>query len=59
MLNIEGKVIVSCCRTNDTRKYGPCATCMYARDWTNTPFLKEDDAGYCCDSSAKAEGDEE
>ncbi len=47
MLNKEGKVILSCAMTDDTRKYGCCASCGYCRDWTNTASIKEGEPGYC------------
>lgn len=40
MLNKEGRVILSCVMTDDTRKYGCCATCGYCRG-------KEGEPGYC------------
>ena len=47
MLSKDGKVILSCAMTDDTRKYGCCASCGYCRDWTNTADIKEGEPGYC------------
>ena len=55
MRDINGNHIVSCCMTDDTDKYGPCATCMYYRDWSNTSFLKEDDDPFCSDTTVATE----
>ncbi len=47
MLNKEGKVILSCVMTDNTRRFGNCASCGHCRDWTNTASIKEGEPGYC------------
>ena len=47
----EGKTIVSCCMTDDTERFGPCATCLHYRSLVNTRSLKEGDPSYCDDHS--------
>lgn len=57
MHNREGQVIVSCCMAEDAIKTAPCATCMFRRDWTNTPSLHEGDPDYCSDRTAVVKRD--
>ena len=47
MLSKDGRDIVSCAMTDNTEKYGSCASCRYCRDWTNTRSIKEGEPGYC------------
>lgn len=51
-VNREGKEIISCSMTKDTRKYGPCATCYHDRDWRNCRDIHEGEPGYCDDPNA-------
>lgn len=47
MRNREGKEILSCVMTDDTREHGNCGTCRYCRNWQNTRSIKEGEPGYC------------
>ena len=49
----DGKRIVNCCMTDDTEKYGNCASCMYYK--VTGPFGE----GYCRDSSAETDEESE
>lgn len=55
MRDINGNHIVSCSMTDNTDKYGPCATCKHLRNWVNTRSLHEGDPDYCSDRSAVTE----
>ena len=46
MRDINGNYIVSCSMTDNTDKYGPCATCKHLRNWVNTRSLYEGDPDY-------------
>lgn len=59
MLSKDGKVILSCVMTDDTRGYGNCASCGHCRDWTNTASIKEGEPGYCEHGEAFADPWEE
>lgn len=53
----DGKEIISCSMTDDTRRYGPCATCLHNRNWVNCSDIREGDPSYCDDRSAVTERD--
>ena len=43
----DGKLIISCVMSNDTRKNGPCATCRHRRTWLNSSDIREGEPDYC------------
>ena len=52
MITKDGKHIIACRMTDDTEKYGSCATCMYHRHYINTPSMKPGEESYCDDHTA-------